>query len=369
MLKVILVTVLGWFSLYGDFQCNYNPRLTRYLVQKQFFNAENFCLLDVGASGGIADYWKAFGNDLAGFGFDPLVKECERLNAINTFSKVQYVPGFVIAEDEKLDQHKKSQTSIAYEMTCTFARSSAWKMIKDLKMDHCKELFNNGEQVVLSQDHISLDRFCLKKGVKSVDFIKVDTDGTDYAVLRGAEKLLGEENMLGVLIEINFNGELHPHANSWRNIDHFLAEKGLSLFDLSIRRYTKGELPGKFVYRIPAQTTSGQITQGDAFYLKDFVQMKKMGKQVPTIQLLKMVCLQEIFGLPDCAAELLITFRDQLSSVIDVNLCLDLLTADVGLYKSYEKHQQEFHKDPTQFYPPALTQTRIINYLKKMLKS
>lgn len=369
MVKALLIGVLSWLTLYGDFQCNYNPRLTLYLVQKQLFSEENFCLLDVGASGGIADYWKAFGNDLSGFGFDPLVKECERLNAINLFSKVQYVPCFVIAENEKLDQHPKSQTSMVYIMTDPFARSSAWKMIQDLKMDHCKELFNSGEKVVLSQDHISLDSFCLKKGMKSVDFIKVDTDGTDFAVLKGAERLLSEESALGVLIEINFNGELHPHANSWRNIDPFLAEKGFSLFDLTIRRYTKGELPGKFIYRIPAQTTSGQITQGDAFYLKDFVQMKKMGKQVPTIQLLKMMCLQEIFGLPDCAAELLVIFRDQLSAVIDVNRCLDLLTADVGLYKSYETHQQEFQKDPTQFYPPVISQARVMNYLKKLFKS
>ncbi len=367
MLKVIAVVVLGWMTLYGDQQCNYNPRMTRYLVQKQFFKEANFNLLDVGASGGIESYWKAFGNDLAGFGFDPLVKECEKLNASNTYPNFRYVPCFVIAEDEKLDNYRSSPTAGFYAMTGAFPRSSASKMMQNLKIDYIKEVFNSGETVVLSQDRISLDSFCLKKGMKTVDFIKVDTDGADYAVLRGADKLLREDNVLGILIEMNFNEELHPHANSWRNIDHYLAEKGFSLFDLSIRKYTKGDLPGKFVYRIPAQTTHGQITQGDAFYLKDFVQMKKMGKQIPTVQLVKMACLQEIFGLPDCAAELLLAFRDQLSSVIDVDHCLDLLTEDVGLYKSYETHLQEFKKDPTQFYPSitSRTQSRIINYLKR----
>jgi FkbM family methyltransferase len=365
MMRAIFFSVLGWVGLYGDFQYNYNPRMTKYLVQKQSFKGSGFCLLDVGASGGIEDYWKAFGNDLYGFGFDPLVKECEKLNAQNNYSRVQYLPYFIIADNDKVDQYRTSQTAQFYEMTAAFARSSAARMMQNQKIDYQKEVFNSGQEVVLSKDYLSLDAFCLKYGMKSVDFIKIDTDGSDYAVLRGAEKLLSDENTLGVMIELNFNGERHPYANIFRNIDGFLAEKGFSLFDLSIRKYTKGELPGKFLYRIPAQTTMGQITQGDAFYLKDFVQMKTMGKQIPAVQLLKMACLQEIFGLPDCAAELLVAFRDQLEGVINVDHCLDLLTADIGLYGSYEKHLQEFQKDPTQFYPPIVTPSRVINYLKK----
>src|SRR4051812_20953457 len=131
MLKILLAIVLGCFTLYGDQQCNYNPRMTKYLVQKQFFREANFYLLDVGASGGIAQYWKAFGNDLAGFGFDPLVKECEKLNAINTYSKFQYIPCFVIAEDEKLDNYRSSPGAVFYEMTGTFPRSSASKMMQN----------------------------------------------------------------------------------------------------------------------------------------------------------------------------------------------------------------------------------------------
>ncbi len=350
-MKAFLFVVLVWINVYSDNEINYNPRLTQYVMQKHLLKDSNFYLVDVGASGGIAQHWKAFGKDLSGFGFDPLVNECARLNALNTCPKFRYLSCYIVSGNESVDQYARLESANFYETTGKFARSSAWKMMQLLQMNYGKEAFNQGEELILSHDQISLDAFFLKNGVKSVDFIKIDTDGFDYSVLKGSEKLLNDENMIGILVECHFNAAHHPYANSFRNIDSFLAEKGFSLFDLSVWRYTKGELPGKFVYKIPAQTISGQVTWGDAFYLRDFIQMQKMGKQIPTAQILKMACVQEIFGLPDCAAELLLTFRDQLKLTIDVDHCLDLLAADMGLYSSYRKHLNRFQKNPTQFYP------------------
>ncbi|MBU6447030.1 MAG: FkbM family methyltransferase, partial [Verrucomicrobia bacterium] len=218
-------------------------------------------------------------------------------------------------------------------------------------IDYVKKVLNKDDECVYSDSRISLDRYCLENKIKNVDFIKVDTDGADYAVLRGAEKLLREGEVLGLYVESHFHGEAHPYANTFRNIDQFLVENGFSLFDLSTWRYTKAQLPGTFLYKLPAQTVTGQISWGDALYLKDLLYMKNQGKQIPTSQIIKMACLQEIFGLPDCAAELLVAFRDQLSKVIDVDQCLNALARDMKLHPDYNTHMKCFCNHQESFFP------------------
>src|ERR1700730_10438407 len=100
MKKFFLVLIFGWISLYADNQINYHPLLTHYVVQKELLKDADFFLLDVGASCGIAKHWNAFENYLSGFGFDPLIKECERLNSINTNSKFIYFPYYIVSENK-----------------------------------------------------------------------------------------------------------------------------------------------------------------------------------------------------------------------------------------------------------------------------
>src|SRR5262245_21595588 len=56
-------------------------------------------LVDVGASGGIADYWRAFGDAFTAVGFDPLVNNMKKMAAAETRSKVRYEAAFVGCRD------------------------------------------------------------------------------------------------------------------------------------------------------------------------------------------------------------------------------------------------------------------------------
>ena len=104
-------------------------------------------------------------------------------------------------------------------------------------------------------------------------------------------------------------------------------------------------------YKQTGHTNKGQLIWGDALYLKDLVEMKNMGQEIPTSQIIKMICIQEIYGLFDCAAELLVTFRDQLSHVINVDHCLNLLAREMGPYKTYKEHMRQFETNPRAFFP------------------
>jgi hypothetical protein len=72
-----------------------SPRLTLELAERRIFKDEKFFLVDVGASGGIAAQWYAFGRDLVAVGFDPLVAEVDRLNRANTHSGIRYYSAYV----------------------------------------------------------------------------------------------------------------------------------------------------------------------------------------------------------------------------------------------------------------------------------
>lgn len=60
---------------------NWNPPLTRHLAEHGAFSESPFHLVDVGASGGIDEYWKVLGNSPHATGFDCLSDGVARLNA------------------------------------------------------------------------------------------------------------------------------------------------------------------------------------------------------------------------------------------------------------------------------------------------
>lgn len=60
----------------------------------------------------------------------------------------------------------------------------------------------------------------------------------------------------------------------------------------------------------------------------------------------------ESYDLPDCAAEIFVKYREQLSPLVDVGACLDLLTTTGGLPGlSYTQHMERFKENPRSFLP------------------
>jgi FkbM family methyltransferase len=55
---------------------------------------------------------------------------------------------------------------------------------------------------------VALDGFCGARGIGQVSLLKVDTEGHEMAVLRGAERLLAEQRIQAVVVECEFHR--HP---------------------------------------------------------------------------------------------------------------------------------------------------------------
>jgi hypothetical protein len=351
---------------------NLAASVTRELARQGAFSAEPLVLADVGVSGGIPAYWRQFEPHLAAFGFDTLVRECERLNRAETNPRVRYFDRFVGWDGyRELFPEGIERDAAAGWSNQPFPRTSAARLQHAQEVPFAQHYNANDPELVYTSRRTSLDAFFGEHPAVGVDFIKVDTDGQDYEVLLGARRLLDEHKVLGLLVEMQFHGVSHPHANLFANIDRLLREHGFSLFDLETYRYSRANLPGRFVYRLPAQTREGQVLAGDALYLRDVAAPGYEERWGPVLEskLLKLVCLFEIFGMPDCAAELLELKRDRFEKKANIPELLDLLAAQMHpAIASYAEINRRFAECPERFYPPPPRMARIRRALPEPIR-
>src|SRR5690606_23527954 len=112
--------------------------------------------------------------------------------------------------------------------------------------------------------------------------------------------------------------------------DRLLRRAGFDLFDLSVRRYSTRALPGRSRLAYPAETPFGRVLQGDAVYFRDLCAPDNaaLAAELGPARLAKQAASMALFGLPDCAAESLVAFRDRLDGWMDVARGLNLLAAE-----------------------------------------
>ena len=333
-----------------------NPApLTRHLVERRVFRGSEMGMVDVGASGGLDARWAVYGEQLRGWGFDPLEGEIERLNALGrkNVSYHAYWVGHKHHQElfEQVPSARPDRPALSNDPGLRF---SVWKVLTPAESD--KTYDGSGSQRKTEQ-RIDLDDFFPQGARQAVDFIKTDTDGQDYEVLLGATALLRDGPVLGIQAECNFHGRLHPHAQAFANLDRFMREAGFSLFDMSVYRYSRAALPSRFVWNSPGPTEKGQLWWGDFLYFRDFgdaAYEDNWGTRPPVIKLLKLASCFELYDLADCAAEVLLKYERDLAPLIDVAYCLDLLTAgSTGGHRSYRQYVDRFLKEPTAFYASA----------------
>lgn len=96
----------------------------------------------------------------------------------------------------------------------------------------------------------TLDSFGL-----DVDFMKIDTQGTELDILNGAEETLS--SVLGIELEVSFS-EIYKNQPLFGDLHNYLANKGFEFFEFVTEyRYGRDELD-----------RSGQLVFADALFLR-----------------------------------------------------------------------------------------------------
>ena len=80
-------------------------------------------------------------------------------------------------------------------------------------------------------DVTTLDTYCGEQGIDRIDFLKIDTEGADLAVLKGAARLLGSQAIAFIQVEAGMNpkNQLHVPLESFKE---FLEQSDYFLFGI-----------------------------------------------------------------------------------------------------------------------------------------
>jgi hypothetical protein len=132
-----------------------------------------------------------------------------------------------------------------------------------------------------------------------------------------------------------------------------MRSQGFDLVALENRTYSKKALPARFCYQMPAQTVTGRLFQGEAFYARD--PLVESPWQPSAEKLVKLAAIYAVWNQPDSAAEILTEFRGRLAPLLDVDRGLDLLAAQTqGKGPDslpYRDYVAAFESDERQFFP------------------
>lgn len=249
---------------------------------KAFPAGRPLALVDVGASGGVHPRWQVFGDRLKAVLFEPDPRAYRELQTMVPAHWTVINTALADAAGT-IDLHlcRKQKVSSVYPPNTDLLR----RFPDASRFDLC-------ERRNMAAD--TLDAVLPAHGVGEVDFIKVDAEGFELAILRGAGQTLA--NVIGVEVEVCFQ-PLRIGQPLFDEIHRHLSSIGLTLFDLR-RQYWR--LNGEPV----RDRRKGQLVWGDALYLRPASWFMGDGTGHPAKALMALMVYQA-YNYPDLVADLL----------------------------------------------------------------
>jgi FkbM family methyltransferase len=299
-------------------QMRYSRRLGLPLIDKilpLLDDTEGFVILDGGAREAHADHrWQVIDQRrLTIHGFEPDEAECARLNTDSRTTGLNhhYYPIGLWSEEGVLPFETNKTSGGSSFLHQNVGLTNRWK-------------FENPHVATLSKDIFfplgradipvtSLWKWAESNGIKRLDFIKLNIQGGELEVLRGAGPILDEA--LGLLVEVAFV-ESYINRPMFSDIDPFLREHGFAFFDLLAHHYvgrSESSVTAQHLSRLApglGQLVSswGQLIEGHALYLRDPIDLVQRAADSEVMSLekyLKLICIAEVYGQIEYALELL----------------------------------------------------------------
>jgi FkbM family methyltransferase len=252
-------------------------------------------VVDIGCRWGFADTWEELGERCKIVGFEPDRVECERLTEhYRDQPWVQIVPYALGSE------RRAANLYITREPAC----SSVYPPIDDVVDRHPRlepQRMVRRETIEL----MTLDDWCADNAVDQVDLVKLDTQGSELDILRGAKRTL--EHVSVVQAEVEFN-PMYKGQPLFGDVDRFLRDRGFVLWHLDNLSHHRqhgarvGLRPGFHIYDFDAARfthRSGQLFWADALFVR--ADMTTADPETDWRTAVRRACLASALGLGDLA--------------------------------------------------------------------
>lgn len=234
-------------------------------------------VLDIGCRWGFAEKFlnEEYRDDFKIFGFDPDLEECKRLQEFYSHLPDGLVNCVPVALAEKPG---KRNLYITKDPACSSLHPPIKYLSESYPALKCTEL-----DKVISIDVESLENWASSLLLNNFDYIKVDTQGTELEILRGAGEHLLTTRCIDIEVEFN---PIYQGQSLFGETDQFLRSKGFVLWSMSnLVHYS----PNKELIELDSVNTvcfdenerqenkayGGQLFWADARYIKSNVFLKE----------------------------------------------------------------------------------------------
>tara|TARA_B100000575_G_C23087356_1_gene626702 strand:+ start:192 stop:1208 length:1017 start_codon:yes stop_codon:yes gene_type:complete len=258
-------------------------------------------IMDIGARDYLQWPWNKLDNNFLDiFLFEPEEKEATKLK--NNFGKNLNIFNNLLSDKEesvKLNINKSPGTSSILKPNFEF-------------LDNFSDISRFETINKVNYYSTTLDKLYSTNKIGKIDFVKIDTQGSELKILKGGKSFL--DNIIGLEIEINFN-EIYKEQCFFSDVDNFVRnELNLNLWDIKTIdwKYVKG-VKNSF-------NKKGQIISGDALYLKSISQMinfiENKEDYEKRIYVIKLILISLIYGFIDYSNTIL--FTESLSKFLNI---------------------------------------------------
>ena len=282
-------------------------------LAEEYYARWPLTLIDVGARGGLQPNWSNARRHLRHVGFEPDPTEYARLVAGADPRRALFINAAVGRE--------------AGRAALNVGRLGGTSSLSTPDMEFLRRFPDPERYEVIRQVEIETDRLDAllpRHGVSEPDFIKLDTQGAELAILEGARDTLGR-SVFGLEIEVLF-APMYREQPTFGEIDELLRGLGFQLFDLR-PSYWKRAAGARY------GGPKGQLVFADVLYLKTEQgfqhQLEAIGDATERrARLLRALAVSLLYGYVDYAIELYEPNREclgnELSAAIEAALHSDI---------------------------------------------
>ena len=244
-------------------------------------------ILDAGGRYGLHPSWKPFTGELDYYLFEPDPTEAERLT-----QKYSHKKNEVKVIDKAVT---KKDGTLSINFFRNRAMSSSVSRVPISALFHGEREQEVDIVETIECPAVSIDSFCTKNDL-TLDFLKLDTEGTEFSILEGARKQL--KNIIGIRCEVAFD-RIFEGMPMFGEIHDFLVKEGFYLLNLDYEG--RGDYQNDFVN---VNGRYGILTSTDAVWLR-----RRDSMQKSEAQYLKYAAFCLCNNAPDVALDVLFSGR------------------------------------------------------------
>ncbi len=238
---------------------------TAFETALRTFGPNSVTVIDVGARWGAARSWFRLKPLAQLIGFEPDPLECQRLNDVADQSQEHVFPLALGKEDGVATLY------VTREPGC----SSLYPPSEVMRTRHPSLRETMAVEKTTEVRLTRLATWAKEQGISQVDFIKLDTQGSEFDILSGADALL--DHVLGIEAEVMFS-PLYDGQPLFADVDRLLRARGFTLWRLeSLAHYSERPIQrlhsNTDVYYeqtlVRHQRGDGRLVWANAVYFRD----------------------------------------------------------------------------------------------------